>query len=186
MKLIVGLGNIGPHFEGTRHNTGFMVVESLASDWQDKPKFKATVAELTHNGQKILLAKPTTYYNQSGEAVRAIKDFYKLDNADILLVHDELALPFGTLRARLSGSDAGNNGMKSVIAHLGPDIARLRIGIANDLSARQDAADFVLSTFRHAERKVLPDIFAEAHRLVWQFVAGSLEGHSVTIPVPEL
>lgn len=181
MKLVVGLGNIGPHFEGTRHNVGFMTLDSLSTDWQDKPKFKAAIAELTQNGQKIILAKPNTYYNLSGEAVRALKDFYKLDNADILLIHDELALPFGTIRARLSGSDAGNNGMKSVIAHIGPDVARLRIGIANDLSAKQDAADFVLSTFRHEEHKMLPDIFAESHRLVWKFIDGTLVGESVSI-----
>src|SRR5258707_5952830 len=113
MKLIVGLGNIGDHFNGTRHNVGFKVIDALAEakglNWQFKDKFKASVAEGEVDGQKIILAKPTTYYNLSGDAVQATKQFYKLDNADILVLHDELDLPFGTVRARLGGSDAGNN-----------------------------------------------------------------------------
>lgn len=174
MKLIVGLGNIGIHFEGTRHNIGFEVLNAFAHDngivWQTKDKFKATTAEAELFDQKVLLAKPSTYYNLSGDAVRAIKDFYKLDNSDILVVHDELDLPFGTMRTRTTGSDAGNNGMKSIIASLGKDVPRIRIGIANEHLATQDSTDFVLGQFTREERSILPQIKNQATHLVSQFI----------------
>lgn len=182
MKLIVGLGNIGPHFEGTRHNLGFSVLDVFANShsviWQTKDKFKASIAEATISGQKVILAKPTTYYNLSGDAVRAIKDFYKLDNADILVVHDELDLPYGTVRTRGSGSDAGNNGVKSIIATVGEDIARIRIGIANQHTSTQDAADFVLAGFSREEHEDLPQIKNEAKSLIASFIDQGRLPHS--------
>lgn len=174
MKLIVGLGNIGAHYDGTRHNVGFAILEVLAAahnlEWQAKDKFKAHIAEGVLHGQKVMLVKPTTYYNLVGEAIRAIKDFYKIDNTDILLVHDELALPYGTLRTRTAGSDAGNNGVKSVITHVGSDVARVRVGIANDLLPQQDAADFVLGHFTKEEREQWPAIQREATELIQAFI----------------
>lgn len=170
MKLIVGLGNIGAHFDGTRHNIGFACLDTLALEWLDKPRFKAFTAELTTGTQKVLLVKPKTYYNQSGEATGAIKTFYKLANSDILVIHDELALPFGTVRTRLKGSDAGNNGIKSIIAHIGADFARVRVGIANQHTSKTDAADFVLSHFSKDERKELPVIFEQVRQFVAEFV----------------
>lgn len=170
MKLIVGLGNIGAHFDGTRHNVGFATLDTLATNWQEKPKFKAFLAETTVSGVKTLLLKPKTYYNQSGEAIQAVKTFYKLQNSDILVVHDELALPFGTVRTRLQGSDAGNNGIKSAIAHIGSDFARVRVGVANDLTEKTDAADFVLGHFTHNERQQLPAILEEVRSFVADFV----------------
>src|SRR5262245_1140092 len=105
MKLIIGLGNIGPHFKGSRHNLGFSVVDELAAranlDWLEKSRLKAALAQGSYHDQPLTLAKPTTYYNLAGEAARAIKDFYKLDNSDILVIHDELDLPFGVIRARV-------------------------------------------------------------------------------------
>jgi PTH1 family peptidyl-tRNA hydrolase len=186
VKLIVGLGNIGIHFEGTRHNLGFEVIDMFAANyhmvWQLKDKFKATVAEATLHSQKVLLLKPTTYYNLSGDAVRAAKDFYKLANNDILVVHDELDLPFGTVRSRSSGSDAGNNGMKSIIATLGEDIPRLRLGIRNEHLANQDAADFVLGQLTQEERQKLPQIKNEAINLIDQFIQhGGLEHTSTSV-----
>lgn len=155
MKLIVGLGNIGTHFNSTRHNVGFAVLDDFAAahnlEWATKEKFKAIIAEGNIHGQKVILAKPTTFYNLSGEAVRAIKDFYKIDNANVVVIHDELALPFGTVRIRIGGSDAGNNGIKSVISHCQADFARIRVGIANDVLANYDAAGFVLGRFSAAE-----------------------------------
>lgn len=170
MKLIVGLGNIGTHFDGTRHNAGFTALDMLTTDWQDKPKFKAFLAEVAISGVRILLLKPKTYYNQSGEAVQAVKTFYKLPNSDILIIHDELALPFGTVRTRLQGSDAGNNGIKSVIAHIGSDFARVRVGVANELTQKTDAADFVLGHFSHDEREQLPVILEKVRGFVSDFV----------------
>lgn len=174
MKLIVGLGNIGPNFDGTRHNAGFSALDDFAAthslSWTPKDKLKALVADGELRGQKVILAKPTTYYNLSGEAVRAIKDFYKIDNDNILVVHDELALPFGTIRVRTGGTDAGNNGLKSVISHVGADVARIRIGIANEQLEHFDAADFVLARFSHEENKIAPDLFTEVTRLVEIFL----------------
>ncbi|HEU5187525.1 MAG TPA: aminoacyl-tRNA hydrolase [Candidatus Saccharimonadales bacterium] len=171
MKLIVGLGNIGAHFDGTRHNVGFACLDTLASEWTDKPRFKAHTAEITLGSQKVLLLKSKTYYNQSGEAVERIKSFYKLTERDILVIHDELALPFGTIRTRLLGSDAGNNGIKSVIAHIGSDFARVRVGIATEHTPKTDAADFVLGHFSKDEREQLPVIFEHVRRFVTEFVA---------------
>lgn len=176
MKLLIGLGNIGPHFDNTRHNVGFAALDAFAAahglEWHPKEKFKALVAEGVVNGKKVILAKPTTYYNLSGEAARAIKDFYKLENSDIIVAHDELALQFGTVRTRQEGSDAGNNGIKSMVAHIGSDIARIRIGIANPELQTYDAADFVLGHFTHEEQAQLPTIIKHAHDAFDAFING--------------
>lgn len=176
MKLIVGLGNHDSHYDSTRHNAGFAIVDSFADisglNWQVKDKFKAAIAEGVVAGKKIIVLKPHTYYNLSGEAVLAIKQFYKLENSDILVIHDELALPFGTIRTRIGGSDAGNNGLKSIIATVGADVARIRIGIANDILSRQPAADFVLSRFTADELAALTDIKKHTLDLIGVFIAG--------------
>jgi len=176
MKLIVGLGNYDPHYDNTRHNAGFSVIDTFAGahslDWQTKDKFKADIAEGVVAGEKVILVKPRTYYNLSGDAVLAVKQFYKIENADILVIHDELALPFGTLRTRIGGSDAGNNGLKSIIATVGVDVARIRMGIANDLLSRQPAADFVLSRFTADEQSKMPEIKKHALELIGVFIAG--------------
>lgn len=175
MKLIIGLGNPEPKYNLTRHNVGFILIDHVADQlgatWQDKPKFKGVVAETVIGGEKAILLKPTTYYNLSGEAARAVLDFYKLSAAqDVLVLHDELALPFGTLRTRLSGSDAGNNGIKSIIAHLGFSFARIRVGIANDHSDRQDAVDFVLGRFSETEQEHLGVLADHALHFIEDFV----------------
>ena len=175
MKLIIGLGNPEPRYDQTRHNVGFILLDHVAKQhnatWQEKSKFKAHLAEITIAGKKALLLKPTTYYNLSGESVRAVADFYKLSVAnDILIVHDELALPFGTLRTRLNGSDAGNNGIKSVIQHMGQDFARIRVGIANELTERADAADFVLGKFTTQELDAMSDLAHHTYEFIENFV----------------
>jgi PTH1 family peptidyl-tRNA hydrolase len=179
MKLIIGLGNIGPHFDGTRHNVGFEVVNLFAVrnnlNWQDKEKFKAHLAEGIIGGEKIIAVRPTTYYNLAGDAVQAIKHFYKIENNDILAVHDELALPFGIVRTRPDGSAAGNNGIKSIIAAIGDDFPRIRIGIANQFLANMDAADFVLGRFTQEEVQKLADIKKHASMLIEAFASGAFE-----------
>ena len=174
MKLIIGLGNIGPHYDGTRHNVGFQAVDELADkfelSWQTKDKFKATIAEGMIHNQKVILAKPTTYYNLSGEAAQTIKHFYKLENSDILVIHDELALPLGTVRARIGGSDAGNNGVKNLIEHLGEDFARLRVGVANTPLAASDHVDYVLGHFDHTELKRLALLIDQIIELTLTFI----------------
>lgn len=167
ITLIVGLGNIGKEFEGTRHNSGFTTVDSYRKEnkfpaWQEKTKFKALISEDFVGGKKIVLVKPTTLYNLSGEAVRALKDFYKLNNKDIIVVHDELDLPFGTVKEKIGGGSAGSNGLKSIISHIGADFKRIRIGIKNDQLERIDPADFVLSKFSATEKKQLDQIIKAA------------------------
>mgnify|MGYP001112088363 CR=1 FL=1 len=167
ITLIVGLGNIGKEFEGTRHNSGFMAVDTYAKEnsfptWQEKTKFNAFISGDFVAGKKVVLAKPTTLYNLSGESVRALKDFYKLQNKDIIVIHDELDLPFGTVKEKQGGGSAGSNGLKSIISHIGEDFKRIRIGIKNDLLEKMDAADFVLAKFSSAEKKQLDQIIKTA------------------------
>lgn len=179
MKMIVGLGNIGPHFDGTRHNVGFMVLNAIAGlhglEWQHKDKFKANIAELNLNRQKVILVQPTTFYNLSGEAALAVKQFYKIDSSDIAVVHDELALPLGTIRSRFGGSDAGNNGIKSVSSTIGSDYTRVRVGIANAKLPVIGATDFVIGRFAHAEHPTLKTALAHATDMLTDFINDRLE-----------
>lgn len=115
---------------------------------------------------------PTTYYNASGESVRALVDFYKLSPQDVLIVHDELMLPVGTLRTRTGGSDAGNNGVKSITQHIGENTARLRIGVGSEQRGQMDDADFVLSKFNAAERTTLTNLQHTAEGCVEDFIYG--------------
>lgn len=176
MKLIVGLGNPEERYKNTRHNVGFRMLSAYAerkgAEFQLKDKFKAAIAELSVDGSKVILAKPITYYNEVGQSVRLLADFYKIDPSDILIVHDELALPFGTLRTRVGGSDAGNNGVKSMNQHVGDGTARVRIGVYNDLRDRIDDADFVLSNFTREETDKLTDLTSKVSNIIDDFVSG--------------
>lgn len=149
MKLIVGLGNIGSRYDKTRHNTGFMVVDQFAAEHGlsfNKEKFDAQLADGMVAGEKVLVAKPTTYMNESGRAVRQIVDFYDLDLDDIIVVYDDMDLDCGRLRLRQKGSAGGHNGIKSLIAHLGTqNFGRLRVGI--DHPKQTKVVDWVLGRF---------------------------------------
>ena len=178
MKIIFAQGNPGTEYEKTRHNAGFLALDYYAgkhnAQFQTKSKFHADIAELTIDGEKVLLVKPTTYYNETGKCARALADFYKVETTDILVIHDELALPFGTLRTREKGSDAGNNGIKSLNAHLGENYGRIRVGTANELAEKQSSYDFVLSKFNAEEaKKLTTDIFPKISDLIDDFVAGN-------------
>lgn len=179
MKLIIGLGNPEERYKHTRHNVGFRVLSEYAAEkgieFKYKEKFKACIAELVVNEEKIILAKPTTYYNNVGEAVGLIADFYKIQPQGILIVHDELALPFGTIRTRLGGSDAGNNGIKSITQHIDPETARIRIGIYNNLRDRFNDADFVLSRFTEEEADKLSNISKKAIDIIHTFLEGTFD-----------
>ncbi len=183
MKLIFSLGNPGSDYTGTRHNTGFMAVDALAREkgitFSEKTKFGAYIAEFSLEGEKVLLVKPTTFYNEVGVSARALIDFYKLSPAeDMLVIHDDLALPFGTIRVRKKGSDAGNNGIKSLNAHIGPDYARLRVGIAV-LERTSDDASFVLSRFNSTEIETLKkEIIPKTGELIHDFLNEKLEDTS--------
>lgn len=182
MKIIFAQGNPGTEYEKTRHNVGFLALDYYANkhglEFQPKSKFTADVAEMTADEEKILFVKPTTFYNETGRAALALANFYKVETANILVIHDELSLPFGTLRTRAKGSDAGNNGIKSLNAHLGEDYARLRVGTHNELADKMTPFDFVLSKFSSEEaEKLQKDIFPKISELIDDFVAGN---YSVT------
>lgn len=148
--LIVGLGNPGKKYENTRHNIGFKVVEELARRYTlnfGKTERKAITADGLIREQRVLLAKPQTYMNASGEAVRALVDFYRIEVPRILVIHDELDIPLGTLRLRQKGSAGGNNGIKSIIQHIGTqEFDRIRCGIGRP-PGRMDPKDYVLKPF---------------------------------------
>lgn len=178
MKLVIGLGNPEDKYKSTRHNVGFAALDEYAKknnlSFQSKDKFKAAIAEYNSASEKVIFAKPTTYYNLVGESARVIADFYKIDPVDILIVHDELALPFGIVRTRLSGSAAGNNGIKSIIEHIGEDTPRIRIGIHNDLATQIHDADFVLGKFTKDESEILQKTtLSKVIELIDEFIGGN-------------
>lgn len=179
MKLIVALGNPGPQYAATRHNAGFMLIDAYAAanglTFNAKPKFNALVAESTSGDEKVLYIKPTTFYNESGVAARAISDFYKIAPHDTLIIHDDLMLPLGTLRTRVGGRDAGNNGVKSVNAHLGQGTARLRVGTWTEHRDTVNDVDFVLSAFSSDEQKILRELQPKIFTVIDSFVDGTLE-----------
>ena len=181
MKCIIGLGNIGAQYEKTRHNVGFMAVDAFAErealTWTMKSKLHAEIAL----GNDIILVKPTTLMNRSGNAVQAIKLFYKIYNSDILVICDDIDRNFGELRIRQSGGDGGHNGLKDLIGHIGEDFWRLRIGVANEHRVKIDAADFVLDNFSKAELEKLNSIgLSETTKAVESFINDNFEAHSWT------
>jgi PTH1 family peptidyl-tRNA hydrolase len=170
MKIIVGLGNPGPRYAGTRHNIGFDVIDWIAAGAGTSPfrsRFQAQVAEFADATETALLIKPETFMNLSGASVRQVVDFYKRPATDVLVVCDDIALPLGKLRARAQGTHGGHNGLRDIQAHLGTtEYPRLRIGVG---SPDGDAADFVLGRFRPTERPAVADAVARAAEaaLVW-------------------
>lgn len=162
-QLIVGLGNPEPKYDQTRHNIGFAAVDALASSWQislsENRKFQALFGEgRGRGGDKIRLLKPLTYMNRSGESMRAVTDWFKLPPESVLVIYDDMDLPIGKIRMRLSGSAGGHNGMKSAIAHLGTqNFPRLRIGIGRSNGDRE-AISHVLGKFSPAETQMMPDV----------------------------
>ena len=159
--LIAGLGNPGGGYEGNRHNCGFMVADVLAHRMRapfKRDRSRARVATGRLAGYPVTLAKPQTFMNLSGRPVAALRTFYKIPVERIVVIHDELDIPFGTIRLKQGGGDNGHNGLRSVTAALGSrDYLRVRVGIGRP-PGRMDPADFVLHDFSAAERKVLPDV----------------------------
>jgi PTH1 family peptidyl-tRNA hydrolase len=170
-KLVVGLGNPGSKYQGTRHNIGFEVVDRLAEGGSRATftrKFEGLLAETEIDFRRVLLLKPETFMNLSGRSVAQAMRFYKIDLADLLVICDDLNLPMGKLRVRGGGSDGGQKGLRDISAQLGSeDYARLRIGIGD--RGAIDASEFVLSRFRSAERPVIDDalILASQAIAVW-------------------
>lgn len=162
-ELIVGLGNPEPKYDKTRHNIGFDAVDELAQIWQmplkENKRFQGLFAEgIAPGGKKIRLLKPLTYMNRSGQSVRAVTDWYKLKPQSVLIIYDDMDLPVGRLRMRLSGSAGGHNGMKSIIAHLGCQyFPRLRIGIGKS-DGKKETISHVLGKFAPGETKIIEEI----------------------------
>lgn len=158
MFLIVGLGNPGSQYEDTRHNIGFKVVDNIAKEYNieiNRQKFKGTYGEGFINGEKVILLKPTTYMNLSGESVREVVDFYKISNEDILVIYDDISLDIGRLRIRDKGSAGGHNGIKSIISHLGTDVfSRIKVGVGQP---NVDLVNYVLGKFSKNEMEVLSE-----------------------------
>ena len=160
MKLIVGLGNPGTKYAGTRHNVGFSVIVGLADKYNielSEKKHKAIYGRGMIEGEKVILAMPQTFMNLSGESVRELVDYYKCDPSDVIVAYDDIDLAVGKLRIREKGSAGGHNGMKNIISHLGTqEFVRVRVGIGKKPD-RMDLADYVLSRFGKDE---LPEIKA--------------------------
>jgi len=159
MYIIVGLGNPGPDYRNTRHNMGFDAVEILADRFNiptDFVKHKAMCGKGIIDGNKVILAKPTTYMNLSGESVRALVDYYKIDvSSELIVIYDDIDLDPGVLRIRKSGSAGGHNGMKNIIQHLGTnEFTRVRVGVGAKPKG-YDLADYVLGHFTKDEREVI-------------------------------
>jgi PTH1 family peptidyl-tRNA hydrolase len=171
MKVIVGLGNPGPRYDGTRHNVGFAVLDTLAAGpraGRFQSRFQAQVAELNEDAGKLLLVKPETFMNLSGRCVRQVMDFYQVPLEDLLVVCDDFNLLLGKLRVRSRGTHGGHNGLRDIQNHLGTtEYARLRIGVG--APDEGEAVDHVLGRFRPAEREVIADaiLLASQAVIVW-------------------
>jgi peptidyl-tRNA hydrolase, PTH1 family len=193
-RLIVGLGNPGAKYDRTRHNIGFDLVDQLAKRWQisvaDQKKFQGLVGEGWVNRQKIVLLKPQTFMNLSGQSVRAVLNWYKLEPTQVLVLYADLDLPLGKLRLRLSGSAGGHNGMKSIISHLGTNaFPRLRMGIGK---SNDETISHVLGKFSAAESEIMGEILQLAADAVDLSLSAGVEkamnkynNRSIIVEIPE-
>lgn len=165
MYIIAGLGNPTKEYDKTRHNVGFSAIDALADQYNidvSEKKHKALCGRGAIGGQKVVLMKPQTFMNLSGESIRAAVDFYKVDPEDLIIIYDDISLEPGQLRIRLKGSAGGHNGIKNIIAHLGTqEFPRIKVGVGAK-PPRMDLADYVLSRFSQGEQKLMEDAFQEA------------------------
>jgi len=175
--LVVGLGNLGPEYDHTRHNIGFACLDAFAKAndfdrWLAKKDLKCHLTSATLGETRVILIKPTTFMNLSGEAVQAVMQFYKIDPHKVIIVHDELDIPFGQIRLRVGGGSAGHNGLKSIIQHVGGDFARVRIGIGPKEPEHIDTADFVLQKFPQAQQKHHHELTREVNAILSEYIYG--------------
>lgn len=171
MFLVVGLGNPGSQYEDTRHNIGFKVIDNIAKEYNieiNRQKFKGIYGEGFINGEKVILLKPTTYMNLSGESIREVVDFYKLTNEDLVVIYDDISLDVGRLRLREKGSAGGHNGIKSIIAHLGTDVfPRIKVGVGQP---DVDLVNYVLGKFTSKEMEVLSESIDASTKAVSEII----------------
>ncbi|MFA9238711.1 MAG: aminoacyl-tRNA hydrolase [Candidatus Paceibacteria bacterium] len=165
MHLIVGLGNIGEKYQLTRHNIGFLVIDEITKNLStsniNNPNFQSSLLKSGYN----LFSKPTTYMNNSGLAVHAIKEYYKIDLENIIVIHDDLDLPFGTVKFKIGGGHGGHNGLRSLDAHITKEYIRVRIGIGKPQD-KSDVANYVLSNFSKEEINRLQDIITHTIKAI--------------------
>lgn len=174
MKIVIGLGNPGVEYERTRHNFGFMFLEYLEKKYNfkiDKYKFSSLIGEYTINGERVVFVKPMTYMNLSGTAAMQIKNWYKVEDKDIIVLFDDIDIKFGDIRFRSSGSGGSHNGMKNIVQMLfSENIARIRLGIGDIKHPNQDLADFVLHRFSKEEEEKLEEIFIKTEKKLLEFL----------------
>ncbi len=179
MFIITGLGNPDKQYEGTRHNVGFDVIDRLADKYNisvDTKKHRAYIGKGIIEGQKVILAKPQTYMNLSGESVRSLVDYYKIDpEQELLVIYDDIDLGVGSLRIREKGSAGGHNGIKNIIAHLGTQVfPRIRVGVGEKPKG-YDLADYVLGHFSKAERELMDQGYDNAVHAAGLIVSGEIK-----------
>lgn len=179
--LLVGLGNPGKEYEGTRHNVGFICLDEFVAkteempEWMQKKDLKCLMSMGRVGESRVIAIKPTTFMNVSGEAVQAAAAFYKIAPEHILVVHDELDIDFGHIRLRMGGSDAGHNGIKSVSKSVGEDYGRIRIGVGPKKPARISAEKFVLQKFSETEQAELPNMKREVVAILSEYLYGGAQ-----------
>lgn len=179
MFIIAGLGNPDDRYQGTRHNVGFDVIDRLAEKYNiavDTRKHRAYIGKGIIGGQKVILAKPQTYMNLSGESIRSLVDYYKVDpEAEVLVIYDDISLEVGQLRIRKKGSAGGHNGIKNIIAHLDTTVfPRIKIGVGEKPKG-YDLADYVLGKFSKGERELMEEGYDEAACAVEMIVMGEID-----------
>lgn len=168
MKLIVGLGNPGNEYKNTRHNVGFMAIDSYLGSVSWSKKFNGLYHETIINGEKYVFLKPQTYMNLSGSSVYSFVKFFKIDIKDILVIHDDLDLPVGKFRLKINSSSGGHNGIKDIIASLHSDaFSRIKIGISND--KLMDTKDYVLGNFSKSELSLIEANFSSIYNIIEDF-----------------
>ena len=174
MKIVVGLGNPGTEYVRTRHNFGFMFLEYLEQKYKfniDKKKLDSLIGECIINNEKIVFVKPTTFMNLSGNAVVKIKNWYKVENKDIIVIFDDIDINFEDIRYKSSGSGGSHNGMKNIVQMLSTeDVARIKLGIGNIKHPNQDLSTFVLGRFSNEEEQKLEEIFAKTEKKLLEFL----------------
>lgn len=179
MIIIAGLGNPDKQYEGTRHNVGFEVIDAIARKYNidvDTKKHRAYIGKGIINGQKVILAKPQTYMNLSGESIISLVDYYKIDvEQELIVIYDDVSLGVGQLRIRTKGSAGGHNGIKNIIAHLGSQVfPRIKVGVGEKPS-KYDLADYVLGHFSEAEQELMEEGYECAVSAVEKMAAGEID-----------
>lgn len=184
--LFVGLGNPGKEYTANRHNIGFMTLDKYQtthdfSSWTIKKDLQAMISIGQVGSTKVILVKPTTFMNSSGEAVQKIQKYYRLYNQATVIVYDDIDVAFGTIRTRIGGGSAGHNGIKSLSAQLGEDYGRVRVGIGPKKPIQIDSADFVLQDFSKKEQESIAKIINEACSLLDEATVGELPEHTIKV-----